>query len=71
MASDEQVGTAVVKTRLQGKSLNTLLDSGAGRSLIDMGTVVEIGVSGKIKPFPPTRTELTNASGDIMDIKFF
>lgn len=68
MSSGDPVGTAVVKARLQDKCTNVLLDTGAGRSLVDMGTVEEIGLSSHIKPFPPTRTNLTNASGDVMDM---
>ena len=75
MASENSPGstrdsreTAVVKARLQNKSSNVLLDTGAGRSVIDLGTVDEIGLSTHIKPLSPHRTELTNASGDVMDM---
>ena len=43
-------------------------DTGAGRSVVDIGTVQEIGLSTHIKPFPPTRTALSNASGVEMDM---
>ena len=68
MESGDPVGTAVVKACLQKKSTNVLLDTGAGRSVVDRGTADDLGVSDQIKPFPPTRTDLTNASGDVMDM---
>ena len=68
MSSGDTAGTAVVKARLQDKGTNVLLDTGAGRSVVDIGTVQEIGLSTHIKPFPPTRTALSNASGVEMDM---
>ena len=60
--------TALVMARLQNKNSNALLDSGVGRSVIDMGSVEEIGMADKILPFPPDRSDLANASGEVMDM---
>ena len=60
--------TALVRAKLQNKDTNALLDSGAGRSVIDKGSVEEIGLSDEISPFPPGRSDLANTSGELMDM---
>ena len=54
-----------LKVRLEGKNVNALLDSGAGPSVIDMGTLEILGLCGTVSE---CEDNLVNASGDSMDI---
>ena len=60
--TDESV---VLKVKMGGKVVNAILDSGAGCSVIDLGTLKEIGFE---KHVVPTDCHLVNASGVKMDI---
>ena len=52
-------------TTMNRKRINATLDSGAGCSVIDIGTVQEIGLEQNIVP---SSHHLVNASGERMDI---
>ena len=54
-----------LKVKLEKKIVNATLDSGAGPSVIDMGTVEILGLQHKITD---CEDNLVNASGDKMDI---
>ena len=54
-----------MNVKLQEKSLNATLDTGAGPSVIDIGTCEHIGLDDKIRH--PTNG-LFNASGDPMEV---
>ena len=57
--------SAKVKVMLQEKSVNGVLDTGAGPSVIGIGSLEYIGLANAIKI--PT-SGLVNASGDPMDV---
>ena len=57
--------SAKVKVKLQEKAVNATLDTGAGPSVIDIGSCEHIGLADAIKK--PT-SGLVNASGDSMDV---
>ena len=54
-----------LKVKLEEKIVNATLDSGAGPSVIDMGTVEILGLQGEIGE---CKDNIVNASGDKMDI---
>ena len=53
---------------MNGSEMNTVLDTGAGPSLIDLGTLKHIGLQDKIKKRRVDDDDLVNASGHGMDI---
>ena len=62
VSTDECVA---VKVELEKKTVNATMDSGAGPSVIDMGTLELLGLQNKITP---CTENLVNASGHDMDI---
>ena len=50
---------------MNGKDVNLLFDSGAGCSVVDIGSLEYIGLDDSIVR---TQTNLRNASGDNMDV---
>ena len=66
--STDNVGTeetVTLQIRLGDKSVNAILDSGAGCSIIDIGSLEEIGSENKVSP---CNGRFVNASGILMDI---
>ena len=60
--------SAVVKTRINGSNSHSLIDSGAGKSLIDLGTYEHLKLlKTVITPLSPNE-QLTDASDNEMDI---
>ena len=57
--------SARVRVKLQDKNLNAVLDTGAGRSVIDVGSLEHIGLADAVKK---TESGLVNASGDTMEV---
>ena len=53
---------------MNGRATNTVLDTGAGVSLIDLGSLEFIGLQDKIKERRKDDEGLINASGRAMDI---
>ena len=60
--------TVTVKASLNGCKLNVVMDTGAGVSLIDYGSLEHIGLHHKIRMLKNESNGLINASGNEMDI---
>ena len=58
----------MVKTLLNGQSTHALLDSGAGKSVMDLGTYDTLKSPGDIITPLPSNEQLTDASNNEMDI---
>ena len=57
--------SAVVKSKLNNKDVNATLDTGAGPSVIDFGTLEHLGLSEAVRK---RDGGLVNASGDPMEV---
>lgn len=57
--------SARVKVRLQNEDVNAVLDTGAGCSVIDIGSLEHVGLVDEILK---TKDGLVNASGDEMEV---
>ena len=62
---DKERNSATVKMKLNDHTTNALLDTGAGKSVIDHGSLTAIGLEDKIRN---NEDDLLNASGNQMDI---
>ena len=60
--------TVTVKASMNGHKVNTMMDTGAGNSLIDYGSLEHIGLHDKIRKIDDSDDGLINASGNEMDI---
>ena len=57
--------SAVVNLKLNNKGVNVVFDTGAGRSVIDVGSLEHLGLANTLKK---PKTVLVNASGDTMEV---
>lgn len=57
--------SARVRVKLQNKDVNAVIDTGAGRSVIDIGSLEHIGLVDGVQK---TKDGLVNASGDEMNV---
>ena len=60
--------TVTVKASLNGHKLNSTMDTGAGNSVIDSGSLEHIRLHDKVRKLRDDDSGLINASGDDMDI---
>ena len=61
-----ETSSIVLKCRLNEHVVNSLLDTGAGKSLMDIGIAEQLEVMNDIKP---CEVSLFDASGNKMDIR--
>ena len=64
----EETFSIVMKTKFDNKTANSILDSGAGVSVMDRGTFENLGISSKIINLEKCNDILRNASDNMMDI---
>ena len=65
---NEETFSIITKTKFNDQVANAILDSGAGPSVMDLGTFESLGISSEIKQLTECKDVLRDASDNQMDI---
>ena len=65
---NEETFSIITKTKFNNQVANAILDSGAGPSVMDLGTFESLGISSEIKQLTECKDVLRDASDNQMNI---